>query len=113
MVRELRPPAREPASSWLGRRSTMATSTPANANSPASIRPVGPAPVITTACSFIVPPFVGSCAFVVTDVLGYRCFTNENGVRKIEALYRLLCCGSTKADALLFGRLNWKLGLLV
>jgi hypothetical protein len=26
-------PAREPGSSWLGRRSTMATSTPANANS--------------------------------------------------------------------------------
>jgi hypothetical protein len=33
--------------------------------------------------------------------------------RKIEALYRLLRCESTKVDALLFGRLNWKLGLLV
>src|SRR5215218_10764881 len=53
MVRECRPPAREPASSWLARRSTMATSTPANANSPANINPVGPPPAITTACSFI------------------------------------------------------------
>src|SRR5882757_6821535 len=53
MVRECRPPAREPARSWLGRRSTMATSTPANANSPANISPVGPAPAITTACSVI------------------------------------------------------------
>ena len=33
------------------RRSTIATSTPANANSPASISPVGPPPAITTACS--------------------------------------------------------------
>jgi hypothetical protein len=49
MVRECRPPAREPVSSWLGRRSTMATSTPANANSPANISPVGPPPAITTA----------------------------------------------------------------
>jgi hypothetical protein len=49
MVRECRPPAREPARSWLGRRSTMATSTPANANSPANISPVGPPPAITTA----------------------------------------------------------------
>ena len=43
MVRECRPPAREPARSWLARRSTMATSTPANASSPANISPVGPA----------------------------------------------------------------------
>ena len=49
MVRECRPPAREPARSWLARRSTMATSTPANANSPANISPVGPPPAITTA----------------------------------------------------------------
>ena len=55
MVRECRPPAREPASSWLARRSTMATSTPANASSPASISPVGPPPTITTACSVISP----------------------------------------------------------
>src|SRR5918993_5432051 len=53
MVRECRPPAREPARSWLARRSTMATSTPANANSPANISPVGPPPAITTACSVI------------------------------------------------------------
>ena len=51
MVRECRPPAREPGRSWLARRSTMATSTPANASSPASISPVGPPPAITTACS--------------------------------------------------------------
>ena len=49
MVRACRPPAREPVRSWLARRSTMATSTPANANSPASISPVGPPPAITTA----------------------------------------------------------------
>ena len=53
MVRDCRPPAREPGRSWLGRRSTMATSTPANASSPASISPVGPPPAITTACSVI------------------------------------------------------------
>ncbi len=43
-MRECRPPAREPGRSWLARRSTMATSTPANANSPANISPVGPPP---------------------------------------------------------------------
>src|SRR5256885_6201424 len=53
MVRECRPPAREPARSWLARRSTMATSTRANASSPASISPVGPPPAITTACPVI------------------------------------------------------------
>src|SRR5438477_2651861 len=53
MVRECRPPAREPTRSWLVRRSTMATSMPANANSPANISPVGPPPAITTACSVI------------------------------------------------------------
>src|SRR5512132_3945183 len=56
MVRECRPPAREPARSWLARRSTIATSTPANASSPASISPVGPPPAITTACSAIRHP---------------------------------------------------------
>src|SRR5437762_9091219 len=53
MVRELRPPAREPGRSWLARRSTMATSMPANASSAASISPVRPPPAITTACSVI------------------------------------------------------------
>src|SRR5256714_2962413 len=52
MVREWRPRARAPVSSWLARRSTMATSTPARASSPASISPVGPAPAMTT-----MPPF--------------------------------------------------------
>src|SRR3954464_7089873 len=50
IVRECRPPAREPGRSWLARRSTTATSTPANANSPANISPVGPPPATTTAC---------------------------------------------------------------
>ncbi len=51
IVRAWRPPARWPTSSWSGRRSTTATSTPARASSPASISPVGPPPAITTACS--------------------------------------------------------------
>src|SRR5436853_1006675 len=50
MVRECNPPEREPTSSWPARRSTMATSTPAKANSAANISPVGPPPAITTAC---------------------------------------------------------------
>src|SRR5579859_1975525 len=50
MVRACNPPARDPARSWFRRRSTIATSTPANASSPANIRPVGPPPAITTAC---------------------------------------------------------------
>src|SRR5438067_8724348 len=49
IVRECRPPAREPTRSWVVRRSTIATSTPANASSPANISPVGPPPAITTA----------------------------------------------------------------
>src|SRR5947207_5798637 len=49
MARACSPPAREPMRSWLARRSTMATSTPASANSPAIINPVGPPPAITTA----------------------------------------------------------------
>src|SRR5829696_8244302 len=59
--KECRPPAREPARSWLARRSTMATSTPANANSPANISPVGPPPAITTACSVIAALRPASC----------------------------------------------------
>src|ERR1700738_1119239 len=51
MVRECRPPAREPMRSWPARRSTIATSTPDNVNSPANISPVGPPPATTTACS--------------------------------------------------------------
>src|SRR3954452_10532133 len=51
MVRESRPPAREAATSWPARRSTMATSTFASASSAASIMPVGPPPAISTACS--------------------------------------------------------------
>src|SRR5215831_16747629 len=53
MVRTCSPPARKPATSWVSRRSTMATSTRANANSPANINPVGPPPATTTACSII------------------------------------------------------------
>ena len=55
MVRECRPPARDPSTSWLVRRSTMTTSIPANASSPANISPVGPPPAITTACSVVIP----------------------------------------------------------
>src|SRR5713101_6956953 len=50
MMRECRLPAREPATSWLTRRSTMATSTRESASSAANISPVGPPPAITTAC---------------------------------------------------------------
>src|SRR3954471_9637447 len=53
MVRACRPPERDPATSWLARRSTIIGFTPASASSPASIIPVGPAPAITTACSLI------------------------------------------------------------
>ena len=41
--------ARARAGEVLARRSTMAASTPANASSPANIRPVGPPPTTTTA----------------------------------------------------------------
>src|SRR5689334_7313843 len=58
IVRECRPPAREPTTSWLARRSTIATSTPANVSSAASMSPVGPAPAITTACSDILAPLI-------------------------------------------------------
>src|SRR5215468_2182081 len=65
MVRECRPPAREPARSWLARLSTIATSTPANANSAANISPVGPAPAIKTSASCMVmkplPSFAVAC----------------------------------------------------
>ena len=53
IVRACSPPEREPMRSWLARRSTMTTSIPARASSPASISPVGPPPAITTACSVI------------------------------------------------------------
>src|SRR5688572_12286492 len=56
MVRECRPPARDPASAWLGRRSMTATSTLASASSPANMSPVGPPPAITTPCSVIATP---------------------------------------------------------
>ena len=50
-MRAWSPPAREPSTSWLGRRSTTTTSMPANASSAANISPVGPPPATTTACS--------------------------------------------------------------
>jgi hypothetical protein len=64
MVRECRPPEREPSTSWLARRSTIATSTPANASSPANISPVGPPPAITTARSLIT-----ACIVSTSEVL--------------------------------------------
>ena len=39
----------------VARRSTIATSTPASASSPASIMPVGPPPAITTECILRLP----------------------------------------------------------
>src|SRR3954447_8998295 len=65
MVRACRPPAREPASSWSGRRSTMAASTPASASSPASMSPVGPPPAMTTAC-----PLVAMATVIAPGALG-------------------------------------------
>src|ERR1700726_684087 len=62
IVPECSPPAREPTSSALARRSTMATSTPTNVNSPANIIPVGPPPAITTSC-FILRPLAAISAF--------------------------------------------------
>src|SRR3979411_617662 len=62
MVRACKPPAREPTSSALARRSTMVTSTPANVNSPANIIPVGPPPAITTSC-FILRPLAAISVF--------------------------------------------------
>ena len=67
MVRACRPPAREPARSWLARRSTMATSTPASASSPASISPVGPPPAITTAWLVIATPVVSAAREPLVD----------------------------------------------
>ena len=56
MVRECRPPERELSISWVARRSTIATSTPASASSAPNIIPVGPPPAITTAWSVIAEP---------------------------------------------------------
>src|SRR5829696_3954205 len=104
MVRECRPPAREPGRSWLARRSTMATSTPANANSPASISPVGPPPAITTACSVVaalrptsrrLPPAHRQCgrAYVRTT------FARGNG-RQHDQLSMLKRAGAPAGDAI-------------
>jgi hypothetical protein len=48
---------------WFPRRSTMATSTLAIANSPATIIPVGPPPAITTACPSISRISLIGCGF--------------------------------------------------
>jgi hypothetical protein len=53
IVRECSPPERVLSICCPARRSTIATSIPASANSPASISPAGPPPAITTACSVI------------------------------------------------------------
>src|SRR5436853_3032819 len=82
MVRECRPREREPVRSWLARRSTMATSTPANASSPASISPVGPPPAITTAWSAILrslPPIEACSARDAAPVHGKRGAGDERG----------------------------------
>jgi hypothetical protein len=68
MVRGVIPPAREPMSSWLVRRSITATSTPANASSPANISPLGPPPAITTECSIIRHPPLATARTLVNNV---------------------------------------------
>ena len=51
---------------------------------------------------------------VVTDVLGYRCFTDAGtAFRKTRSAVPPAVAGVRKVDPLLFGRLNWKLGFLV
>src|SRR3954454_10952362 len=67
MARACSPPAREPVTFWLARRSTMATSTPANASSPASISPVGPPPAITTAWLVLAVPVVSAAREPLVD----------------------------------------------
>src|SRR6266513_2518308 len=84
MVRECRPPAREPGRSWLARRSTMATSTPANANSPATISPVGPPPATTTACSAIRSAVRRRRLLALLPGLGHRDSLHEGRVRVEE-----------------------------
>ena len=56
MVREWNPPARDPTSSDVVRRSTTVGSTPANASSPASIIPAGPLPTTITSVTAIAFP---------------------------------------------------------
>src|SRR5215475_2537707 len=91
MVRECRPPAREPTRSGLVRRSTIATSTPANANSPANIRPVGPPPAISTACfvSSLLPPI---CLRSRRDAHG----VNDTGISSLLLLPLLAWAGDAE-----------------
>src|SRR3954471_24852065 len=70
MVRECSPPAREPAMSWLARRSTIATSTSASASSAANISPVGPPPAITTAWSVNGIPLGAVLQILIREALG-------------------------------------------
>ena len=58
MVRECRPPAREPGG-LAGAPLDDAGVHAGQANSPANISPVGPAPAITTACSVIATLLLG------------------------------------------------------
>src|SRR6478736_436653 len=59
IVREWNPRARVPTRSGVDRRSRISTSTPANASSPATIRPAGPPPTIVTS-------FMSPLAFLAT-----------------------------------------------
>src|SRR5687768_6638104 len=121
IVRAYRPPARELSTSWLARRSTMATSTLANASSPASISPVGPPPAITTACSAIRHSFPGagpgsvqvaSAWRVASSVEGgighqdyHRCPPLHDEVYPVISLYDLpRSHGDTGLEAELLGR---------
>src|SRR5687767_12994849 len=90
MVRECRPPAREPGRSWLARRSTMATSTPASANSPASISSAGPPPAITADCSLIDTPVDTPRAILVDQTAPDRALQPiASHLRSEERSYRL------------------------
>src|SRR5215217_9313228 len=61
MVRECRPPAREPRRSWLARRSTMATSTHTHASEPSARAPTPRVPPsVRQHTHFATPISVGS-----------------------------------------------------
>src|ERR671913_1469594 len=106
MVRESRPPAREPASSWLSRRSTIATSTPADASSPASISPVGPPPAITTACVVTTAPSARRCtASQRTDGVCALPPALPQGARGLYCGYGIEPCFPPRRESLLAWRL--------
>ena len=82
-MREWNPPALDPASSAVVRRSTTVASTPANASSPASIMPAGPLPTtITSAMAIPSPPRLNSV--LRSPDFGGRRWRNSAGGRPRE-----------------------------